>query len=236
MPVIPAMTLASPTVDPDEIYSDGLYAPANPATSLEILNGGMDEANYGGGDNTIPAHACQIGSFAVGYYFGFNRWEAVYGRQTSEADNAVKDPERRVMHAGLSYDLFLPWDAKMAIFGFQGHFQHDATNWNTDDVATPEFWDLQVNFDGQRFDSLHTVLPSTRSSTDTPDSTDGSYSDPGDSLESRFRYVSVIGAKKDVIKGYRKLRMSMWGRIFSDDSKKAKAITLSGGAWMLCIR
>ena len=42
MPVIPAMTLASPTVDPDEIYSDGLYAPANPATSLEILNGGME--------------------------------------------------------------------------------------------------------------------------------------------------------------------------------------------------
>ena len=78
MPTIPAVTLGT-GVDIDTVYdgngAGGLFEPRVTPDTAEILNGGLDQVNYSGGTNSIPAEAFQSGCFARGLYTGFDRFE-----------------------------------------------------------------------------------------------------------------------------------------------------------------
>jgi hypothetical protein len=237
MPVIPPMALVSSTVDAEEIYREGLFKPVNPPTSLEILNGGMDELNYGGGAGTLPTHSFQYGAFVAGFYVGFDRWEFTYARQMSD------DNELRVVHAGLSARIFIPFAARYVLYGFQAWFRQDATVWDTDGlddagVATTikhEFWDWRVMFGGSEITGLGGRLPPGRYSPDSP-TTSPFTSDPGAHAENRWRYVARTASANNVAKGYETLRVSVWSGVIGPDPKKAKLVTPSGGLWILAMR
>lgn len=237
MPVIPAMALSGLQVNAPNIYSEGLYAPANPPTSLEVLHGGLEEANYAGGAGSIPAFACATGAFVVGYYVGFDRWEFTYAKQMSN------DPDQRVVHAGLTSQVFLPWDASMVWFGFQALFRQDATVWDRDkidDALNPttlkrEFWDWRFSFNGSPVSGLAGRLPPGRWTDDSPD-TSPVVMDPGWHNENRWRYVARTASELNVGKGYRSLSLNLWAGVFGPDNKSAKVITPSGGVWIFAVR
>lgn len=240
MPAIPAMALpAGSDVNADDIYAEGLFAPDQPPTSLEILNGGVDEANYGGGAGTIPPWACQWGSFAVGYWVGFDRWEFAYAKQMSN-DNSL-----RVVHAGLASRVFLPWDARLVLYGFSAWFRQDATIWDTDGLdddtaaATPvkrEYWEGKVYFGGAEVDGLEFRLPPGRHTASSPYTLPPALTDPGVHAENRWRYVARSSAQKNIGKGHRKVRVSMWAGVIGPDQLLEKLVTPSGGLFILALR
>lgn len=237
MPTIPAMVLTSNEVDVEEIYENGLYHPANPPDSLEILHGGMGEANYGGGDGSIPPYAVQYGAMVSAFYIGFDRWEFIYAKQLSTDEN------RRILIASLSRRFWLPWEARFVMYGYQAWMLADATLWDTDGVddggsATPakrEFWELNVHFDGTRVQAMESRLPCGRNTVDSPD-TSPFTADPGYHTENRWRFPTRTSAKKTVAKGNHSLFVSLWAGIIGPDQKNAKVTTPCGGLWLLAFR
>ncbi len=237
MPIIPAMTLSGTSVHAGRIYSEGLFNPVNPPTSLEILHGGLASDNYAGGTSSIPAYACAPGSFVRGFYHGFERWEFTYASQLGN------DPESRVVHSGLTTRLFLPWDASFVLFGFQALFRQDATVWDTDGLddaglATPdkrEFWDWRVMFNGSPVSGLAGRLPPGRWSDDSPDTVPFTM-DPGYHSENRWRSVARTAMILDVPKGHRSVSLSLWAGIIGPDQKQSKVVTPSGGLWIFAAR
>ena len=235
MPDIPDMVLSGPTVDAQEIYKNGVFDPAYSPDTLEVLNGGLTEENYAGGINSIPAWACQLGSFARGFYVGFDRMEATYARQLA---NDANDAQRAI-HAGLSARIFLPWDASVLLYGYQGYFCPDATVWSTGGTAKPEYWDLRLKINEGTQNALYGRVPANRQTTNAPtdDPTSGGYGSPDEAVEARWKWINKMGMlNSGLTKGYRTVQVSLWGRIFPNDYSMAKMKTPTGGVWMLAIR
>lgn len=240
MPSIPAMSLAAAHLDASEIY-DALWGPAATPDTAEILQGGLDSVNFGGGTNAIEAHKVQRGAFARGFYQGTDRWEFIYARQL-DGDGATPGAvpsvdSQRVVHAGLSGRFFLPWTASVLLYGYQGFFRHDATEWGNDGAAHLfEYWGLQLRIKNQVEQCLYAKLPHSRFSAGKPDPTHGSYADPGHSDERRWRWVQKQGMLENVSAGYQQLELSVWARIMAPDAQGAKLLTPTGGFWMLALR
>lgn len=235
MPTIPAMTVGPTTVDAAQVYTGGLFDPVNPPDTLEILHGGLDDDNYGGGANSIPARCFQLGSFGLGWYAGFDRWEFTYARQLSDDQAATY----AVRHAGLSTRLFLPWTASVVFYGYQGWFTQDATYWNFDDGNPAnhvrEYWELGFNRNGTPEAQMLARLPFTRDSTDLP-GTDPYVDDPGDSAENRWRWVHKMSVDASVAAGYQTFDLVVRSNVKYRDGKTAKVITRSGGIFVLALR
>tara|TARA_R110000824_G_scaffold156177_7_gene329121 strand:+ start:3742 stop:4410 length:669 start_codon:yes stop_codon:yes gene_type:complete len=222
------MNLLSNTVDPQEIYSEGLYAPASPPDSLEILNGGLDSNNYGDTDKTLPVWATKIGAFAAGFYSGFDTWDFIYANQTFDSDVASNDLSQRVIHSSLSSKIFLPWDASVLLYGFQAYFRQDATQVFGESSA--QYWDVHVEIGGTD-ESLYTVLPRTRA--------DASVAyDSGLAHEEYWPYVTKQHMKTSMAQGYHPITISIWSRIdaTSFTNRKEKLLTPTGAVWALAIR
>tara|TARA_R100000951_G_scaffold109392_1_gene106398 strand:+ start:578 stop:1315 length:738 start_codon:yes stop_codon:yes gene_type:complete len=239
MPTIPAVTLGT-GVDIDTVYdgngTGGLFKPRVSPDTAEILNGGLDQANYSGGTNSIPAEAFQSGCFARGLYTGFDRFEFQYIRQL-DGDGATPGStfsgtdEQRVIHAGLSQQVFIPWPA-LVFYGYQAFFQHDATKWeNNGGTPNVEFWDVRVRVLDEVKQGLLQKLPFNRISSDTP--TTGNM--PPEASEHRFKFPTKFSFHT-MDKGYFRLQTSVWGRVFEPDRAQAKLKTPTGGVWIVAIR
>lgn len=228
MPLISSMNLLSTTVDPQEVYSEGLYAPANPPDSIEILNGGLDSNNYGDADKTLPVWTTKIGSFAAGFYSGFDSWDFIYANQSFDSDDATTDLSIRVKHSSLSSKIFLPWDASVVLYGFQAFFRQDATQVFEEDNA--QYWNAQVDFGGIQ-ESLYTVFPRSRADEDEE-------WDSGLAREEYWPYVTKQHMSTSVAMGYKNISMSIWSKISAESfaERKEKLLTPTGAIWILAIR
>jgi len=220
------------TVDAEQ-FAAKLVGEGSLVNSFAILNGQIDTANWSAGDETIPTWAIQYGSFAAGAYFGFDRWEFTYARQTSGPNEAFY-----ALHAGYTTRWFIPFDARIIFYGYQGFFRQDATVWSSG-AGIKEDWQLKFQFDGSLQNDSRVSLPHGRDSTAAP-----SGADPGTPDENRWRYAAVTGVLMNATsldtptktKGYRSLKVRVGGTVSAPDQTKAKLLTPSGGIWLLAIR
>ncbi len=140
MPTIPSMILSSQSVDASEIYQNGLYAPANPPQSVEVLNGGLEQSNYTGGNGTIKPYMMDLGTFARGYSVNFGLRDIVYARQLDQ-----NTEDHYIISSSLSTTVFLPFKARVIQFGFQCWFNHDASRYvDEDDNILTEYWGYRL--------------------------------------------------------------------------------------------
>lgn len=251
MPDISELLIASTSVTAEELYNQSIFDPTVDDT-FEILNGGLDAENYGGGNKTVPAYACQFGSFAAGSYIGFDRDEFLYAEQIANDRNK----NTRIISAGLSRDVWIPFDAKFVMFGMQAFFKQDATSFlathgSASGPAHNEYWEYKIEFGNVALPSLFGVIPTSKQTThgtgnsefdvdevaiwpEGPNTTVGT--DRSYSTEERWRYVSKIGAKKNVSKGYHSVKTSFFGGMAKNNPLGSKVIVPSGGVWILAIR
>lgn len=244
MGTISASSIPAGNVTAADVYdADGkTFNPANPADSLEVLNGDMQQANYSGADATLPLWACQLGTFATGFYSGFDTWEFAYAKLiVNDTGTGGATEDLRVIHATLTSNYFLPWKAGVLFFGFQAFFRQDATQWDSDGTPKREFWDWRFSMDGTIFSGLYGKLPAARTTTclptDDPDTKD--WVDPGDANENRWRWISKTGMKKSgsaLDRGNHRLKLSVWANIEAPDAKIAKLLVPTGGIWLLALR
>lgn len=245
MPTIPAMVLPGTTLKIDEVYFDstgsqpGLFKPQATPTTGEILNGGLDSANWSGGTGTINIEHAHEGAFARGWYLGFDEIAYVYARQLSgdgaTAGATASKQSQRIPFPNLNLRLFLPWTASVFLYGFQAFERHDATHWERG--ANPdhfEYFELQTKFNSAVKQASYVKLPHTRVSTGDPSG--GGYVDPGLSDEQKWKWLHKPNMKLNLAKGYQSLTISAWGRIFPNDNKRAKIAVPNGGIWMFAIR
>ena len=247
MPAISVMATLTGALSPATVYTK-LFTPAIPPDSLEILNGGMDTTNYTGGDNSIPMWAVQYGTWACGFYTGFDTWEYTYAQQLVSEDVSPSERIRRNVHARLSYSFFMPWTASLLIVGYQAFFQQDATLWDSDNDegaagTQAAYWDIKCHLGGSALSEWLVKLPATRSSVGLADANnpgaDG-WVDPLFSIENRWRFLSkmhmVQPLDSNLSVGNHRLDLSTWMRVYANDSKQAKCKTACGGAWALALR
>lgn len=233
MPVIPAMTPQTGEVDIASIFVGGLFNPVNPPDSLEILNGGLDEDNYGGGDNSIPMTAVQIGSFAAAYSMPTTRMEVVYAKSFLEGGRTRQNDRAGI--AGLGARFFLPWTAKGLIYYTQAFWQHDATQWSDGVSQHPEKWDVKTYVDRAEDTSIYQRLGPTRLSTGMYDNSGGvgwdgvagTPGDPGLAYENRWRFMSTLSGFESgssvLDKGSHIIQVTLHPtQVFAKDPKIAK--------------
>jgi len=252
MPVIPALVLAQADVDIEEVYDGpgnvgGLYRPDAVPDNPEMLNGGLDSLNYGGGTNSIPAWALQMGSFARGWYFGTDRFEFDYSRQFDgdhvpaggdspygSATSPAEQQSQRIVSAMLSTRVFVPWDA-LVCYGYQAFLQQDATHWeHTTGAANPhsfEFWNVRVRAVNGVEQQLLQDLPHTRTSEDIP----AGPVLPPESSEWRWKWGQKFKLM-EFAKGFFQLEVSIWARIFAPDIATAKLKIPCGGVYVMALR
>lgn len=231
MPVLPALVIATDTVEPDAFYADSLYEPANPPGTLEMLNGGLDADNWYGTVGSVPVWACQSGAFTAGLYNGFTRWEFAYARQLSYT--ASSGERHQIVHAGLSATYWLPWNASVICLWWQAMFSHHCGYWT---VATPsvEWWEIHTRLDGALIVGSDSRLPHGIVSIGTLATPSGDDMD-----EDRFRYVCKIVQRSGMsgTLGPHKIRVTLWARLRGDyDADKANVITRAGGVGVVAFR
>jgi len=253
-------------VDAETIYKESLYAPASNITNVsqltfEILNGGMTIANYSGGANKLKAHQIAMGSMAQGYYFGFNRTDFMYGEQFNDSTSttsSVTHATERLVQAGLSFNVFLPWDTKVVMYGYQAMFVHDATEWNVaasgsdPEITGSEFYDMSLlcgtNLSTSTLSTtstnpslfLYHKMPHNRYATDVGGTvTDGSDTYSAPALETSFRFVSKTGMIEGASapsKGHLQVKVCVGAQIKQNDPRKSKIKTPSGSIWLVALR
>lgn len=228
-----------PYFNADEFYGV-LYGGL--ANSIAMTHGRLDDANWAGGDEELPTWGIQPGAFAAGAYVPFERWEFCYAKQSG----GVGTQAWNIFHPTYTNRFWLPWDAEVILYGFQGWFRQDATRWSSGDpTGIMEYWQLRFQFDGDPQTDMQCTLPHGRDSTGAPGGT-GTAWDPGVHNETRWRYVSATGMIQPALgpssavaakeKGYRSLKTRLEGWIAPPDQKSAKLATPSGGLWILAFR
>lgn len=252
MPVLPAMTTPSGAVDPAYWYGNGagaagIYDPANPADTFEVLHGGVDVAQYTSGNNSLPMSVVRESAFAVALWSGFRRWEFLYARQFQNnggASRGVREITRQVI-AGLTTRFTLPWDAQLVYLCWDAFVRHDASEWDNDnDDGGPkyEFWDWRTWYDTTELTAAYAKFPHGRTSVSNPTLAAGptdAYADPGVHAENRWRYCSRVHmtlATAHLTAGEHVLRVTGWPGIFADDTKLAKMALPCGGIGVLALR
>ena len=235
---IPDLTLTSGDIVSTKDVYERLFKPHSSGTSLEILNGGLNNENYSGGIGSIEPYMCQYGSFAMGYFSGFNQTHKVYGT-TLSANTATSEPQM-IIHSDLSSSVYLPWAPKMLLFGYQGFFQHDATVWDNDGTRSIEDWEIRLF----RRDSNGTAgfpagmkakLPWGRAVDITQYDTDETYVNPLHE-QNRWRYVNKHKVITNAEAGYHDFEIQIYSGINYPDRFKQKVKTVVGGFFMLAIR
>lgn len=259
MPTIPPLLLSDlgTTLDNESIYSESLYLPqllSSPNVTFEILNGGLTEKNYTDKDFVIDPAKVQPGSFSQGYYFGFDRNDFTCAEQQEPAGYTVANSgiviQKRIVHSSLAADLFIPFQPKLVLFGFQALFCQEATYWDTghSDLQDKEdFFDIalkagqlgtvsNINITSKYYQKLPTTrrangvggragLSKTNSRLPLPD-------------EDSFRFVSRQGqlSGSDVRAGYFTCKVTIGALSHNDDIKKQELLTPTGSIWVLALR
>ena len=246
-------------VDAEVIYTESLYNPTPNSNNLseitfEILNGGLTSANFGGADRSLKAHQVDMGAFAQGYFFGFDRTDFLYAEQfnlKTETSADTLHSTQRIVHSSLTCNVFLPWDAKCIQYGYQALFAHDCTQYNAS-FTGDEFYDLSLQI-GNELDPntlqatgadpalyLYQKLPHNRYATnDAGTVTHSSVDYSPIALEESFRYVSKTGMVSGTSapdKGYLQVRLTVGCRIYNTDARKSKIKTPSGSIWIMALR
>lgn len=244
MPTIPNMSLPSTSIDASEIYQNGLFSPANPPQTAEVLNGGLEQSNYDGANGSIKPYMLDFGTFARGYSMNFSRREFVYARQLD--DNYQN---HTVISASVASRVFIPFQARVLQFGFQCWFNHDASKYNANAAPNDEFWRY-------KFEVL-----STRSTSATEDASKAltgrlpygrvqaaaspyPWLDGEEHDESRWYYVNKTGMLTGLInKGYADFKLNLSANIINsagltggNDALIAKCKLMSGTIWVLALR
>lgn len=237
------------TVSAEDIYEKGttkggLFDPSNdPATgtdnTLELLNGGLTEANYDydSGNNPLPAYAFVPGSFAGGLTLSFDEWNWVYAKTMGyDANNGSIENQR----AGLtcSKEFFLPWDASIVLYYFAFFARADATEWDVDGGGigrVAEYWHVRTLLDGSAVTALEGKLPHGRSSQDDPDAAT-LHDDPGVHAENRWRYFQRWSASTSLSRGKHIVRVSTWPFVKGPDQKTAKLLYPTACMSILALR
>ena len=238
MPLISNMNISSgDIVSSEDLYENGLFNPKDTPDNLEILNGGLDLENFGAGNFSIEPYMCQFGSFALGYFSGFEREHAVYARQVSS--DIGSNTQQHVVHSALSASIYLPWKASVLMYGYQGFFPHDATMWETSGTASIEYWKLKLlrrNLGGasDEKEESRTVLPWSRDNTQS--ATNSSVVDPGIAFVQNWKYVHKHQMETDVPKGNHEFEVQVESGIKYPDYALAKVETVIGGFYVLAIR
>ena len=141
------------TVDVDEIYGSAIYRPTttisdsagvNPHT-FEALNGGLTSKNI----ETVTAEAFRAGTFARGFYYGFNFQDSHHSAQHSPDDVSMrpsttltskkeKPPANKVFipHPSLCASFWCPWES-VGLISLQGFFGGRLTKFSYDPVTVP---------------------------------------------------------------------------------------------------
>jgi hypothetical protein len=242
MPTIPNMTLASNAIDATEIYQNGLYAPANPPTSAEVLNGGLEQANYDGAAGSIKPYMMDMGTFARGYSASFSRREFVYAKQLDE-----NFEEFTISACAISTRLFLPFEARVIQYGWQCWFNHDASSYYTggSSFIGHEFWQYKLDLWSK---STSAVLTASQSLTGRlpygREKVGGTWNENNGVMEeARWYYVSKTGMLSgNFTKGYYDLSLQLSARLFTPSSSSivdgsiAKNKLMSGTIWVLALR
>tara|TARA_R110000824_G_scaffold44690_2_gene129825 strand:+ start:206 stop:904 length:699 start_codon:yes stop_codon:yes gene_type:complete len=232
MPLINDMNISSgDLVSSEDLYHLGIFHPETIPDNLEILNGGLDSENYGAGNQTIEPFMCQFGSFALGYFSGFEKEHAIYARQVSDG--------QAIIHSSLSASIYLPWQASALIYGYQGFFNQDATLWDTDGVPQQESWTIKLtrrNLGGasDEKEESRAVLPWARDSLSIPDNTADVH--PGFSRAKYWKYVHKHQMETGVPKGYHDFQVKIQSTIKYPDYGLAKVKTVIGAFYVLAIR
>lgn len=232
MPVISPMVLPGTVLNAADLDTHGRYNPANPPDSLEILSGGLTSANAAA--TNIKAPLWQPGAFALGRYTPIESWQFAYGKQLNTAGSGNTLSTRVTLAYGMSF--FLPWNA-IVVIGYQAMCQHDATLWDTGGTPRPEYWDLDVAYDGVLRGGLYAKLPHGRSTTSLP-TTSPPVPDPGQHDEERWRYVSRFQILDGSLgyKGRHHVVISAWASLYADDTKTAKIVIPSGSVFVGALR
>ena len=256
MATIPTMTLPGTVVDTKDIYDNGLYKPANPPQSLEILNGGMEQANYGGGTNSIKPYMMDMGTFARGYSSNFSRREFIYAKQCDE--DYTGNP---IVTCSLSTEIFLPFTARTILYGYQCWFNHDASSFTNTTPTGYEFWRYYFEVNNASTPTAETAskaltgrLPYGRQRLGAgPSYAWKDYnSSGGPHEERRWYYVQKNGmltnpASGLLSKGHKTFKLKISASILQDptgaalsppqiDMNKEKIKLMSGTIWVLALR
>ena len=257
MPIIPplAQGILQGKVDADVIYKESVYNPnpggaTVPPLTFELLNGGLTRHNYTDSDHQIEAQKVQIGTFAQGYYHGFNRndfmlAEQCFGKTTITGGDDVAT-ERKI-HSSLSCSVYIPFKPSLILFGFQAMFCHDAGHWVTGSTGlnqVHDWWDLMLQAGNNPDQNTHSVkyyqkLPNTMYITKVKGSVEYNNDDYyAFSDEDSWRYISRQGQLDGgaVSAGYFTARVTVGALSRNDDIRKAKLQTPSGAIWVLALR
>tara|TARA_R100001443_G_scaffold8698_1_gene18135 strand:+ start:27900 stop:28682 length:783 start_codon:yes stop_codon:yes gene_type:complete len=246
------------TFDNEVIYEESIYFPTYLSNSsnltLEILNGGLEEKNYKDDGYVIDPAKVQPGSFAQGYYFGFDRNDFICAEQQEPLGYTVAGSgtvmQKRMVHSSLAADLFIPFQPKLVLFGFQALFCQESTYWKTgvtDLDEVEDFFDVTLkggqlgsvsnnNIDSKYYQKLPTTrrangpggragLSKAVSKLPLPD-------------EDSFRFVSRQGqlSGANVRAGYFTFRVTVGALSHNDDIKKQELLTPTGSIWVLALR
>tara|TARA_R110000868_G_scaffold3086_5_gene20610 strand:- start:837 stop:1535 length:699 start_codon:yes stop_codon:yes gene_type:complete len=232
MPTIPELIgLSDGTfADPRDVYkgpiTGGLYRPDDLDT-FEVVNGGLDASNYGGGDGSLSGQLLQAGTWARVVALPWTRFAYYYAKQATGTSQSVQ--------ARLALEFFLPWDASVVIIGWQGLFNQDATTFNTGGLRDEEQWELSTFFDDNEMGGLSAGLPVTRATIDvataSPPVNNANYSD-----EERWRHVARAAMEQDVSQGAHTVQVMLRATISSPDVYSEKVAEASGCIYIIAIR
>ncbi len=238
MPTLSSMFISSGSVvSSEDIYSGGLFEPKATPTTLEILNGGLDEANYGAGIGTIEPYMCQYGSFAIGYYSGFTKDHKVFANTVSR--NIGTNEKQHHIHTELSATIYLPWAPSVLLYGYQAFFQHDATIWDVNGTPVEEDWAIQLGRAPAGSDQTlkkesKMLLPWGRASNIAATAAGGSAVEHD---EQRWRYVNKHQTETSVVKGYHSFEVQVLAKgIAFPDKNRSKVKTVIGSFYALALR
>ena len=250
-------------LDHTEIYKQSLYLPAELSSqdlTFEILNGGMHINSYIGKNNktarSITPEKVQMGSFAQGYYFGFDRNHFIMAEQQSPLGITVSGSgtvmQKRILHSSLCADVFFPFQPSLVLFGFQALFCQEASRWATGVESlrnVEDFFDVTMKagmIDSGTVSNLlpnatyYHKLPTTRYVNGPGGRTGTSKTNSRVALpdEDSWRFVSRQGQVAGTIckPGYFTCRVSIGALSHNDDIKKQKLHTPTGGVWILALR
>jgi hypothetical protein len=235
-----SFTTTSETLSVDDIYDLCLYKPTSDISdsgpirhTLEALNGGLTVHNLSTASPFFTSDVFRAGSFARGYFYGFNfpdRFHsAQFGADSNHTLNFDVEPRGRFYtpHYSLGANIFMPWRGVVYIT-YQGFFSGTATRFGSnksgEDVRHQyigEYWKVRFEVDGDSLPGMTSVLPATRANSDLA------------SVQHRWRWhhrVQVVSLDK----GYHNISALVWPMMLGKDNTKMQ--TLCGSISVLALK
>lgn len=260
MPALPDWAgFTDDTLNADE-FSVALWSTQAPDDSFDILNGGLDHANWAlagtpGNAGKLPMWSIQPGAFAAGYYYGFDRREIILAEQGVAQMPGYTIPANHFGYGligSMSHTVFLPFDAETVIFGYQAWCKHNLVYWYGADTIAGGGDDI--------FENVYIVPYITGTSgTQTPYNTMAcklphyahSAGEPDDTItttsrwEFRWRQISGSGmttaattnsSSPGTLRGPLTFQLFVYGNVQPPNKLPQTLIIDSGGIYLLAIR